>query len=156
MSDSLWPHELQHARLPCPSLSPGTCSDSWPLSRWYYLIISSSAGCCLLLLPSTFPSIWIVSNGSAVPIRWPKYWSFSFSISPSNKYLGLISFRIDWFDLLAVQGTQESSPAPQFKSISSLALSLLYGPALTSIHNYWKNHSFDYMDLFQQSDVSGF
>ena len=156
MSDSLWPHEMQHARLPCPSLSLGTCSDSCPLSRWYHLIISSSAGCCLLLLPSAFPSICIVSNGLALPIRWPKYWSISFSISPSNKYWGLISFRINWFDLLAVQGNQDSSPAPQFESISSLALSLLYGPALTSIHNYWKNHSFDYMDLCQQSDVSVF
>ena len=156
MSDSLWPHEMQHARLPCPSLSLGTCSDSCPLSRWYRLIISSSAGYCLLLLPSAFPSIWIVCNGLALPIRCPKYWSVGFSISPSNKYLGLISFRINWFYLLAVQGTQESSPAPQFESISSLALSLLYGPALTSIHNYWKNHSFDYMDLCQQSDISVF
>ena len=69
-----------------------------------------------------------------------KYWSFTFSISPSNKYSGLISFRIDWFDLFAVQ---ESSLAPQFKNINSSALSLLYGPTLTSIHDYWKNHSFD-------------
>ena len=71
-------------------------------------------------------------------IRWPKYWSFSFTISPSNEYSGLISFRMDWLDLLAVQGTQESSPAPQFKSINSSVLSLLYGPTLTSIHDYWK------------------
>ena len=75
-----------------------------------------------------------------------KFWSFSFSISPSDEYSGLISFRIDWFDLLIVQGTQESSPAPQFESISSLALSLLNGPILTSMHDYWKNHSFDCMD----------
>ena len=68
----------------------------------------------------------------------------------------MISFRIDWFDLLAVQGTLESSPTPQFKSINSLALSLLYGPTLTSIHDYWKNHRFDYTDLCQQSDVSAF
>ena len=70
-------------------------------------------------------------------MRWPKYWSFSFSISPSNEYLGLISFRIDWFDLLAVQGTLKSSPAPQFESVNILALSLLYAPALTSICDYW-------------------
>ena len=102
---------------------------------------------CLLLLPSIFPSIRVFSNESVLYIRWPKYWSFNFSISPSNEYSGLISFRIDWFDLLAVHGTLKSSPALQFKSVSSSALSLLYGPALTSIRDYWKNHSFDYMDL---------
>ena len=96
----------------------------------------------LLLPPSVFPSIRVFSNASVLRIRWPKYWSFSFDISPSNKYSGLI-FRTDWLDLLAVQGTQESSPTPQFKSTSSLALCLLYGPTLTSIHDYWKNHSFD-------------
>ena len=81
------------------------------------------------LLPSIFPRIRVFSNESIRRIRWPKYWSFSFSISPSNVYPGLISFRMDWFDLLAVQGTlKESFPAPQFKSISSLALSFLYGP----------------------------
>ena len=96
--------------------------------------------CCpLFLLPTIFPSIRMFSSESVLPIRWPKYWSFSFSISPSNEY----SFRIDWFDLLAIQGTlKESSPAPQFKSISSSALRLLYGPTLTSIHDYWKNHCF--------------
>ena len=86
----------------------------------------------LLLLPSVFPSIRVFSNELALHIRWPK-WSFIFSISPSNKYSRLISFSIDWFDLCAVQ---------VFKSISSLALSLLYGPTLTSVHDYWKNHSF--------------
>ena len=95
----------------------------------------------LLLLPSIFPSIRVFANELALRIRWPKYWSFSFNISPSNKYLGLISFRMDWLDLLAVQGTLESSPTPQFKSIHSLALSLLYSPTLISIHDYWKNHS---------------
>ena len=110
----------------------------------------------LLLLPSIFPSISVFSNESALHIRWPKYWSLSFSIRPSNKYSRLISFRIDWFDLLAVQGTQESSPAPQFESINSLALSLLYGPPLTSIHDYWKNHSFDYTDFCWQNYVSAF
>ena len=93
----------------------------------------------LLLLPSVFPSISVFSNELALHIRWPKYWSFSFSIHPSNKYSRLISFRIDWFDILAVQGTQESSLAPQFESINSSALSLLYGPTLTSVHDYWKN-----------------
>ena len=89
----------------------------------------------LLLRPSVFPSIRIFSNESVLRVRWPKYWNFSFNISPSNKYSGLISFRIDWFDLLAVQGTLEFSPTPQFKSISSSVLSFLYSPTFTSIHD---------------------
>ena len=101
----------------------------------------------LLLPPSVSPSIRVYSNESALRIRWPKYWRFSFSISPSIEYSGLISFRIDWFDLLVIQGTLKSSPTPQFKSISSLVLSLLYGPTLISVHDYWRNHSFDYTDL---------
>ena len=96
----------------------------------------------LFLLPSFFPSIRVFSNESTLHIRWLKYWSFSFNISPSNDHSGLISFRVDWLDLLAVQGTlKESSPTPQFKSINSLALNFLYSPTLTSIHDYWKNHS---------------
>jgi len=111
--------------------------------------------CCpLLLLPSIFPSIKVFSNESILCIRWPKYWSFS--ISPSKEYSALISFRIDWFDLLAVHRTQESSPAPQFESNSCSALSLLYAPALVPAHDYWKNHSFDYRDLCWQSDISAF
>ena len=98
----------------------------------------------LLLLHPIFPSIWVFSSESDFPFSWPKYWSFSFSISPSNEYSGLTSLRMDWSDLLAVQGTLKSpSPTPQFKSINSLALSFLYGSTLTSIHDYWKNHSFD-------------
>ena len=97
----------------------------------------------LLLLPSIFPSVRVFSNESALCIRWPKCWSFSFSISPSNEHSGLISFRMDWLDLLAVQGTQESSPTPQFKSINSSELSLLYSPTLTSTHDHWEKHSFD-------------
>ena len=95
----------------------------------------------LLLLPPIPPSIRAFSNESTLHIRWPKYWSFSFSISPSNDHPGLISVRMDWLDLLAVQG--ESSPTPQFKSIISLVLSLLHSPTLTSIHDRWKNHSLD-------------
>ena len=77
-----------------------------------------------------------------IPTRWPKYWSFSFNISPSNEHPGLISFRMDWLDLLAGQGTlKESSPTLQFKSNNSSALSILYSPTLTTIHDYWKNHS---------------
>ena len=98
----------------------------------------------LLLLPSIFPNIRVFSNESPLCIRWPKYWSFSFNINPSNEHPGLISFRMDWSDLLAVQGdSQESSPTPQFKNLNYLALSFLYSLTLTSIHGYWKNHSLD-------------
>ena len=111
----------------------------------------------LLLLPSIFPSIRVFSNESVLCIRWPKYWSFSFNISPPKEYSGLISFRIEWFALLAVQRTlKESSPMLQFKNICSSSLCLLYSPTLTSIHDYWKNHSFDYMELCQQGNVSAF
>ena len=105
----------------------------------------------LLLLPSIFPSIRVFSNESALCIRWPKYWNFSFSIGASNEHSGLISFKIGWFDLLAVQGTLKGLLQLQFKSIKSLVLilfffsptplGLLYGPTLTSIHDYWKNHN---------------
>ena len=101
----------------------------------------------LLLLPSIFPSIRIFSNESALCIRWPNYWSFSFNISPSNEHSGLTSFMMDWLDLLVVQGTlKESSPTPQFKSINYSAFSCLHSPTLTSIHvrkGYWRNHSLD-------------
>ena len=97
----------------------------------------------LLLLPPIPSSIRVFSNESALCIRWPKYWSFSFSINPSNEHPGQIFFRMNWLDLLAVQGTlKESFPTPQLKSINSLVLSFLNGPTLTSIHDYWKNHSF--------------
>ena len=96
----------------------------------------------LLLPPSIFPNIRVFSNESVLCIRWTKYWSFS-CISPSNEHTGMISFRMDWLDLLAVQGALKSLlPTLQFKSISSLVLSFLYSPTLTSIHDYWKNHSF--------------
>ena len=99
----------------------------------------------LLLLPSVFPSISVFSNESVLRIRWPKYWSFSFSISPFNEYSGLISFRIEWLDLLAVQGTLKSFLQHHGSKASILWLSFLYiySPGLTSIHDYWKNHSFD-------------
>ena len=103
-------------------------------------------------------SIRVFSNESVVCIRWPMYWGFSFSISPSNENPGLISFRMDRLNLLAVQGTLKcwTSPTPQLKSINSSSLSFLYGPTFTSTHDYWKNHSFDNMDLCQKSDVSAF
>ena len=107
ISDSLWLHEPQHGRPPCPSPTPGVHSNSRPSSRWCHPTISS------LIIPfssclQSFPASGSFSNESALCIRWPKYWSFSFSISPSNDYSGLISFRMDWLDLLAVQGTLKS------------------------------------------------
>ena len=102
-----------------------------------HLILCSS----LLLLLSIFPSIRAFSGESALCIRRPKHWSFSFSISPSNEYSELNSFRIDWY--CCPRDSQESSPTPQFQSTNSLVFSLLYGPTLTSVHDYWKNHSFD-------------
>ena len=119
--------------------------------------IQPSLLCCpLILLLSIFPSIRDFSNESFLHIRWPQYWSFKFSFSFSNEYSGLISFRIEWFDLLVIQGILESSPTPQFKSINSLALKLIYGTTLTSIYDHWKNHKFDYTELGQQNDVSAF
>ena len=102
----------------------------------------------LLLLPSIFPGIRVFSNDSALCIRWPKYWSFSFRISPSNEHPGLISFRIDWLDLLAVQGTLKS--LLQHNSKASIFWRFLHSPTLTSIHDHWKNHGLDAMDLCWQ------
>ena len=137
-------------------MTPWTAAHQASLSitnSWILLKLMSSESvmpsnhlslyCPLLLLPSIFPIIRVFTKESVLRMRWPKYWCFSFSISISNEHSGLISSRIDWLNLLAVQGTsQESSPTPQYKSINSSALSFL-----TSIHDYWKNHSFDQMDL---------
>ena len=139
---TLQPHGPQHTRPPVhhqlPEFTQTMSIESVVPSNDLIL-------CCpFLLLPSTFPSIRVFSSESVLPIRWPNYWSFSFSISPSSEYSGLISFRMDWFDLLEVQrDCQDSSPTPQFKSINYSALNFLYSPTLTSIHDYWKNHSFD-------------
>ena len=97
----------------------------------------------LLLLPSIFPNIGVFSKESVLPFRWPKYWNFSFSISSSNEYSGLISFRMDWLDLLAAQGTLKSLLQQHSSKASIVRPSFLYSPTLTSIHDYWKNHSFD-------------
>ena len=97
----------------------------------------------LLLLPSIFPNIGVFSNESVLPIRWPKYWSFSFSISPSSEDSGLISFKIDWLDLLAVQGTLKSLLQHHSSKASILQRSAFFSPNLTSVRDYWKNHSFD-------------
>ena len=106
ISDSLWPQELQCTRLPCPSLPTGVYPSSHPLNWWCHPTISSSVTLCTSCLQS-FPASGSFPM-SQLFLRWPKYWSFSFSNSPSNKHLGLTSFRIDWFDLLVVQGTLKS------------------------------------------------
>ena len=145
-------HELQHARLPCPSPTSGACSNSCSI---YLVMPSNHLILChpLLFLHSVFPSIRVFSNELALRIRWAKYWSFS--ISPSNEYLGLISFRICWFDLLAVQGTLNSLLQHHNLKTSVLQCSVFFMvQTLTSVHDYWKNSSFDYSDLCWQSDVS--
>ena len=130
MSDSLWLHGLQHARLPSPRPSPRTCSNPCPMSWWCLPTISPFVlpfSCPpLLLLPLIFPSIIIFSNESVLHIRWPKNWSFNFGISPSNEYLELISFRMDWFDLLAIQGTLRSLHQHHSSKASILWCSAFY------------------------------
>ena len=167
MSDALRPHGLQHTRFLClplprdvvqwPShvwlfVTPRTAAEqasltftiSWSLLKLISIELmmpSNHLILChpLLFLSSVFPSIRVFSSELALFIRWPKYWSFSFSISPSNGYSELPFFRIEWSDFLAVQGTLKNLLlAPQFKSISSLALSLSYGPTLTAIHDHWE------------------
>ena len=147
VSDSLRPCGPQHARPPCPSPTPGACSNSCPLSRRCHPTISSSVlpfSSCLQSSPASgcFPmSQFFASGGQSTEV------SFSFSISLSNEYSGLISFRLDLFDFLAVQGTLKSLlQHQQFKSINPLALSLLYGSAFTSMCVSWKNYSSNYRD----------
>ena len=139
VSDYLRPHESQHTRPPSPSPTPGVHANSCASSRWCHPAICRP----LLLLPPIPPSIRVFSNESTLRMRWPKYSSLSLSISPSKEHPGLVSFRMDWLDLLAVQGTLKSPPAPQFKSINSLVLSFLHSPTLTSIHDHWKKYSLD-------------
>ena len=134
-------------------------TNSWSLLKLMFIesvMPSNHLILChpLLLLPSIFPSIRVFSNESALLIRWPKYWSFSFNISPSNEHPGLISFRMDWLDLLAVQGTLKS--LLQHHSSKASILHFLYSPTLTSIHDHWKNHSLDETDLCWQSNASAF
>ena len=130
VSDSLWPHELQHARPPCPSPAPRVYSNSCPLSRWCHPAISSS----VVLNPSIPPSIRVFSNESTLPIRWSKYWTFSFTISPYSEHPGLISFRMDWLDLLAVQGTllQHHSSKASILRCSAFFIVQLSHPYMTT------------------------
>ena len=140
MSDSLQHQRLQQARLSCPSPTPGACLNSCPSNRRCHPSISSSVvpfSFCLQSCPAS-PCF----SMSQLCIKWPEYWTFTFRISPSNEYSGLISCRMDCLDL-AAQGTLKSSPTPQYKSVNSSAFSFLYGLTLTSIHDYWKAHSFD-------------
>ena len=130
MSNSLWSHGLQHPKLSCASPSSGVCPSSCSL---HYLIL----WCPLLLLPTVYPSIRDFSNESSVRIRWPKYWSFGFGVIPSSEYSGLISFRIDWFDLLAVQGTFKRLLQHHYKKVlilrhSAFLIVQLSHPYMTS------------------------
>ena len=132
LSDSLQHHGKQHARLPCSLLSSGIGSNSCPLSQWCYPTISSS-----VTHFSIFPSIRVFPIESALCIRWPRYWSFSSSISPSNEYSGLISFIMDWFDLLAVQGTtkgllQHHSSKASVPQCSAFFMAQLSHPNMTT------------------------
>ena len=155
MFDSLWPHGLKHIRLPCPSLSPGICLNSCQLCWWSYPTISSSVvpfSSCLQSFPASgsFPMcLFFASGGQSLGA------SASAPVLPMSIQIWFLYNWLIWFPW-SLRDSEEYSPTLQFESISSSPLWLLYGPALTSIHDYLKNHSFDYMDLFQQSDVSSF
>ena len=143
VSDSLRPHESQHARPPCPSPTPRVHSDSRPSKS---VMPSSHLILChpLLLLPPIPPSIKVFSNESTLRMRWPKYWTLSFSVSPSNEYPGLVSFRMDWLDLLAVQGTLKSLLQHHSSKASILRPSAFFTVQLSHpYHDHWKNHSLD-------------
>ena len=147
-------HGLQHARLPCPSpllelAQTHVHQVSMPPN---HLILCHP----LLLLPSIFPSIRLFSNELALCIRWPKDWRFSFAISPSSEYSGLISFTIDWFDLLAVQGTLMSLLHHHSSKASICWCCAFFMVQFSYFHDYWKNHSLDLMDLCWKNNVSAF
>ena len=151
VSNSLLPHGLHavHQASLCITNSQSLLklmSIEWMMPTNHLIL------CHPFLLPSIFPSIRVFFNELVLCIRWPKYWSFSFSISPSNEYSGLTSSRIDWFDL---QGTPKSL-LQYHNTKASILWHSLYGPTFTSIHDCWKKHSFDYTDLCQQSDLSAF
>ena len=140
-SDSLQSHGLLHLRPPCPSPTP---TDTQTHVHWVIGAIQRSHP---LSCPSP-PAFNLTQHQglfkwSVLHIRWPKYWSFSFNISPSNEHLGLVSFRMDWLDLLAAQGTLRVFSNTTVQKINSSALSFLYSSTLTSIHDHWKNHSLD-------------
>ena len=148
------PHGLQYARVLCPSPSLRVCSNTCPLSQWCHLIICPPLSLSLALNLSQHQGLyqWVGSLHQVAKVL-----EIQFQISPSNEYSGLIFFRTDWFDLLAIGGSlKQSSPTSQFENTNSSVPSLLYGPTLTSIHDYQKSHSFGYRDLCRQSDISAF
>ena len=154
MSSSLWRHGLQHARLPCPSPSPRVCLNSCPLSRWCHPTISSSVvpfSSCLQSFPAagSFPMSWLFASGvQSIRIS-------ASAISPSNEYSGLISFSMDWFDLLAAQGTLRSLVQHHSSKVSILQCSTFFMVQLSHPYiDYRKNYSFDYIDHYWQSDIS--
>ena len=154
VSNSLWPHGLQHARLPCPSLSRRVWSNSCPLSRWCHPTISSSVipFCCLQSFPSSesFLVSKLFESVAKVLEFQLQHRSFQWIFRTDFLDDGLV------WSLCSPRDSQESSPAPQFKSISSPVFRLLHGTTLTTVHDYWKKHSFDYMDLCWQSNMSAF
>ena len=157
MSNSLWPHGLQHTRLPCTSPSPGVCPSSCPLHQWCHRTISSSVT-LFSFSPQSFPesgsfpmSQLFASGGQSTgALASTSILLMSICGWFPRRLTGLISL------LENPEDSQEFSLAPQFKSINSSVFCLLYGPALTTIHDYWKDHSLDYMDLCRQSDVFAF
>ena len=156
VSDSLWPHESQHTRPPCSSPTPGVYPNSCPSSRWCHPATSSSV-VPLSSCPQSLPA-WVFSNESTLHMRWPKYWSFSFNISPSKEHPGLISFRMDWLDLLAVQGTLKSLLQHHSSKASILQCSAFLTVQLS--HPYMTTGKTialtRHLDLSWQSNVSAF
>ena len=155
MSNSLWPHGLQHARLLFPSPTPGACSNSCPSSQWCHPTISSSVvtpAPALNLSQHQSLFQWVGSSHQVAKVLELQLQH------PSFQWMFGTDFLYNWlvWSPCCPRDSQESSPTPRFKSINSSAFSLFYCPAVTSIHDYWKNHSFDYMDLCWQSDVSAF
>ena len=154
MSNSLQLHELPHTRLLCPSQSSWVSSNSCPLSQWCHPNISSS------IIPFSSCLQFFAASGSFQSVssshQVAKILELQLQHQSIQWIFTLDFFRIDWFDILNVQRTLKTPPTPQFESINSSILSLLYDPTLTSIHDYWKNQSFDHIDLCRQSDVSAF
>ena len=149
MSDPLWPHGLQHARLPCPSSSPGLNSKSCPLSQWCHPTILSSVS--PFSWPQSFPLSGSFPMNQLFALCGQSIGDSALAFSPSNEYSRLVSFNIDWSDLPVVQGTHKS--LLQHHNVKALILQCLYGPTFTSIHDYWENHSFDYIGLCQQRSL---
>ena len=152
MSDSLRPHGRQRARLLCPSRTPGACSNSWPSSQWCHPTSVVPLSSHLQSFPGSGSFQWVSSSHQVAKVLQLQLQHQSF------QWIFRTDFLYDWLvcSPCSPRDSQESSPTPQFKSINSSVLSFLYGPTLTSIYDYWKNHSFNYMDLCRQSNISAF